>query len=242
MPGQSEKKEYKKYQERAIMKRILERQRECLLGYIMYVPEERKEDMPLLIYLHGAGERGIHLEHVERHGIPYLISAEKKEIPALVLCPQCPAEFVWNNIVRETKSLIDNTVKEWNIKKDRICITGSSMGGYGTWEMGMTYPEYFSAIAPVCGGGMQWRSQKLLTTPVKAYHGNRDDVVEIVNSRMMMKNLAESNAETELVEMDGFGHNDGIYEAYKNRDLIEWLLSKRRTNFEPVREAFSEAF
>ena len=116
------------------------------------------------------------------------------------------------------------------------------MGGYGTWEMGMTYPNYFSAIAPVCGGGMQWRFQKLLATPVKAYHGNRDDVVEITNSRLMMKNLAGSSARAELVEMDGFGHNDGIYEAYKNRDLIEWLLSKRRTNFELVREAFSEAF
>ena len=228
------------------MKRLLEKQNGNLPGYILYIPEKMTEksieEMPLLVYLHGAGERGTNLEHVERHGIPYLIHAENAEIPAIVLCPQCPAQFVWNNIVTEVKALIEKTVREWSIKKDRICITGSSMGGYGTWEMGMTYPDYFSAIAPVCGGGMQWRSQKLLTTPVKAYHGTRDDVVELINSRLMIKNLTDSSAGAELVEMDGFGHNDGIYEAYKNRDLIKWILSKRRVDFKPVSEVFGELF
>ncbi len=224
------------------MKRIMIEQGGFLLGHILYVPEKGCGKMPLLVYLHGAGERGNRLEHVEKHGVPYLIANENAEIQALVLCPQCPAQFVWNNIVEDVKALIDKVAADYGIKRDRICITGSSMGGYGTWEMGITYSNFFSAIAPVCGGGMQWRSEKLATTPVKAYHGNKDDVVELVNSELMMKNIMTHGGMAELVVLDGFGHNDGIYEAYKNRNLIDWMLKQRRTDFEPVKEVCSEFF
>ena len=224
------------------MKRLMFKQDGDIFGHMLYVPENMTNDMPLLIYLHGAGERGTNLEHVERHGVPYLIRNESAQIPALVLCPQCPAQFVWNNVVADVKKLIDKIVADYGVKRDRICITGSSMGGYGTWEMGITYPDFFSAIAPVCGGGMQWRSQKLITTPVKAYHGNKDDVVEIINSELMIKNIVSNGGNAKLCEMDGFGHNDGIYEAYKNRDLIEWILKQRRTDFEPVKEICWDLF
>ena len=142
----------------------------------------------------------------------------------------------------DVKLLIDKVAEDYGIKKDRICITGSSMGGYGTWEMGITYPNFFSAIAPVCGGGMQWRSEKLLSTSVKTYHGNKDDVVELVNSELMLKNIIAKGGTAELVVLDGFGHNDGIYEAYKNRDLMDWILKQRRTDFSPVKEVCSEYF
>ncbi len=212
------------------------------LGHILYLPNEMNADLPLLIYLHGAGERGTKLEHTERHGVPYLIAHDCVEIPAVVLCPQCPANFVWNNIVADVKRLIDRTVIEYGIKKDRICITGSSMGGYGTWEMGITYPDFFSAAAPVAGGGMQWRSQKLVNTPIKAYHGSLDNVVEPINSELMLKNLKNAGGVAELCILDGFGHNDGIYEAYAHTDLIKWLIGQRRTDFEPVPEICAELF
>ena len=224
------------------MNRVKVNQNSNFLGHIIYEPKSVTGETPLLVFLHGAGERGTKLDHIERHGIPYLIKNENAEIPALVLCPQCPAQFVWNNVVTDVKALIDKIVSDYNIKSDRICITGSSMGGYGTWEMGITYPNFFSAIAPVCGGGMQWRSQNLITTPVKAYHGNKDDVVEIINSQLMIKNILLNGGKAELCELDGFGHNDGIYEAYKNRDLIGWLLKQRRTNFEPVKEVCWDLF
>lgn len=224
------------------MKRLMVEQDGTILGHILYIPENMSAEMPLLVYLHGAGERGDKLEHVERHGVPYLIKNEGVEIPAVVLCPQCPAQFVWNNIVTDVKLLIDKVAEDYGIKKDRICITGSSMGGYGTWEMGITYPNFFSAIAPVCGGGMQWRSEKLLSTSVKTYHGNKDDVVELVNSELMLKNIIAKGGTAELVVLDGFGHNEGIYEAYKNRDLMDWILKQRRTDFSPVKEVCSEYF
>ncbi len=219
------------------MKRLMVEQDSPMLGYMLYIPGNVSVEMPLLVYLHGAGERGDKLEHVEKHGVPYLIKNENIEIPAVVLCPQCPAQFVWNNIVTDVKLLIDKVTENY-----RICITGSSMGGYGAWEMGITYPNFFSAIAPVCGGGMQWRSEKLVKTPVKAYHGNKDDVVELVNSELMLKNIIVKGGMADLVVLDGFGHNDGIYEAYKNRDLIDWMLKQRRNNFDPVKEVCSEYF
>ena len=224
------------------MKRIVIKRDGAMLGHILYVPEKISDKMPLLIFLHGAGERGTNLDHVERHGVPYLIRNENLQIPAIVMCPQCPAQLVWNNVVEELKALIDKIISDYSIKKDRICITGSSMGGYGTWEMGMTYPDFFSAIAPVCGGGMQWRAQKLVNTPVRAYRGSKDDVVDPVNSEMMIKNILSNGGNAELFVLDGFGHNDGIYEAYKNHDLIEWILKQRRTNFESVKEVCEEWF
>ncbi len=214
------------------------------LGYQLYLPEQFTKELPLLIYLHGAGERGEcteQLEHLERHGVPCMIR-EGREIPAIVLCPQCPEMFVWNNVVREVKSLIDRIVREYHVLKDRILLTGSSMGGYGTWEMGITYPNFFAAIAPVAGGGMQWRAQKLITTPVLAYHGEMDDVVEAVNSEMMVKQVQKFSGNAELHILPGLGHNEGIYDAYKNQKLIDWILVQRRTNFDPVEEVASGCF
>ncbi|MBO7344821.1 MAG: phospholipase, partial [Clostridia bacterium] len=123
------------------------------LQSLLFTPAEKVQNPPLIVYLHGAGERGENIEHLYRHGMPKLIKSGK-EIPAIVLCPQCPAQFVWNNIVERLKNLIDLIVEEYQISKDRIAITGSSMGGFGTWEMGLTYANYFSAIAPVAGGGL----------------------------------------------------------------------------------------
>lgn len=211
------------------------------LGYLIYLPEGAKENLPLLIYLHGAGERGTELEHLTRHGVPKMLS-EGYEPEAIVLCPQCPAQFVWNNVVREVKKLIDEVVSYYGIKNDRIMITGSSMGGYGTWEMGLTYPDFFAGIAPVCGGAMPWRAGNLRTTPVSTWHGDKDDTVALVNSELMVDAVNRTGGNATLHVLRGFGHNDGIEEAYYRTELLTWLLGQRRTDFTPVPEALSEYF
>lgn len=211
------------------------------LGYMLYLPEGAKENLPLLVYLHGAGERGEDLTHLTRHGIPKMLS-EGREFEAIVLCPQCPAPFVWNNVVREVKQLIDKVISEFEIKPDRILITGSSMGGYGTWEMGLTYPNFFAGIAPVCGGAMPWRAGNLRTTPVMTWHGDKDDTVASVNSELMVEAINRTGGKATLHVLKGFGHNDGIEEAYCRTELIAWLLCQRRIDFTPVPEAMSEYF
>ncbi len=210
------------------------------MNYKIFYPDEY-EDLPLLVYLHGAGERGTEISHLYRHGIPKLI-AEGREIGAVVLCPQCPAVYVWDNVVDRVKSIIDRVAEEFGTKKDRICITGSSMGGFGTFMMGKTYHHFFSAIAPVAGGGMSWRAANLRTTPVRALHGTADTSVPPVYSELMVNAVRASGGEAELILLDGMGHNDGIDYAYRSTDLVEWLLSKRRTDFTPVPEYCSQYF
>ena len=210
------------------------------MNYEVFYPEVY-EDLPLLIYLHGAGERGEKIDHVSRHGIPKLIG-EGREIPAVVLCPQCPAWAVWNNVVADVKRIIDSVVIEFGIKKDRICITGSSMGGFGTWMMGKTYPSFFAAIAPVAGGGMSWRTSKLRTTPVLAVHGVADTTVPIIYSELMVNGVNSSKGKAELISLEGMGHNDGIDFAYRSTKLIDWILAQRKEDFSEVPEVCSSMF
>lgn len=199
------------------------------------------KNKPLLIYLHGAGERGKNFEHVYRHGVPKLIK-EGLDINAVVLFPQCPAEFIWNNMVKELKSIIDNVVVEYGIPKDRIVLTGSSMGGYGTWEMAMCYPEMFAAIAPVAGGGVVWRTPKLLNTPVIAYHGEKDSVVPVSQSEIMVDFTNRNGGTAELNILKNKDHNDGIDYAYRETDLIQRLLSYQKYDFERVPEICENLF
>ena len=199
------------------------------------------KDKPLLIYLHGAGERGRNFDHVYRHGIPKLIK-EGRDINAVVLFPQCPGEFIWNNMVKELKAIIDDVAAEYGIHKDRILLTGSSMGGYGTWETAMCYPETFAAIAPVAGGGVMWRTGKLSKVPVMAYHGDEDTVVPVSQSEIMVDFTNRNGGNAELNILKGKGHNDGIDYAYRETELIERLLSYRKCDFSHVPEFCEEIF
>lgn len=212
----------------------------CPMNYLVFCPDNR-DDLPLLVYLHGAGERGQNWEHLYRHGIPKLID-EGSVYNAVVLCPQCPAESVWDNVVKELKQIIDSVAARYGISHDRICITGSSMGGFGTWMMALSYPNFFAAAAPVAGGGMSWRGGNLRTTPVRAYHGNEDSIVPIVYSQLMVDAVNTSGGNAQLISMEGLGHNDGIDEAYRNTELISWLLAQRRTSQEQIAETLSELF
>ena len=210
------------------------------MNYGVFYPDEYKE-LPLLVYLHGAGERGEVFEHLYRHAIPKLIN-DGREIPAIVLCPQGPRWAVWDNVVDRVKGIIDAVAEEFGVKKDRICITGSSMGGYGTWSMGLAYPNFFSAIGPVAGGGMAWRVPRLKTTPVYAAHGGCDISVLPVYSELMVDKVNKSGGSAKYLVLEGYGHNDGINYAYRETDLIDWLLSQRRTDFDYVPDMCEEYF
>ncbi len=213
---------------------------ELKMNYAVAFPSEYT-DLPLLVYLHGAGERGKRLEHVYRHGIPKLIGAGL-DVKAIVLYPQCPAGYIWNNMVKEVKALIDSVVAEYGVKRDRIVLTGSSMGGYGAWETAACYPETFAAIAPVAGGGVVWRTTKLKNLPVLVYHGSDDDVVPPSQSEIMAEFAARNGALVQLNILQGLGHNDGIDYAYEKTDLIERLLGYRKTDFSRVPEPCEELF
>ncbi len=204
------------------------------IGYYVYLPKDfKKEDKyPMIVFLHGAGERGNGKEDLELVKVNALCkyASEGKEYPAILLCPQCPKNFVWNNIVVELKALIDSVADEYGADKSRISITGISMGGFGTWEMGLTYPDFFSAIAPVCGGGLSWRCDLLKNTPVWAFHGDADDVVPPKNSYEMVDAVNAKGGHAKLTVFHGVGH--GSWDsAYLETNAVEWLLLQKRVNF-----------
>lgn len=199
------------------------------MGYWLYIPDDMNiidNKMPMIVFLHGAGERGCDLELVKNQGIPKMIS-EGKKVAAVVLCPQCPDDIVWNNIVFKIKCLIDSIAENQNVDKKRISITGLSMGGYGTWEMGLTFPTFFSAIAPICGGGMSWRAGLLKDMPIRAFHGGKDDAVPCSNSMEMVDAINDNGGCAELTIFHNVRH-DSWTAAYEKTDLIEWLIKTER--------------
>lgn len=204
-------------------------------------PNNSSGELPLLVYLHGAGERGIIHDHLLRHGVPRLIK-EGLELDAIVLAPQCPEWAVWDNVVSDVKHLIDDIVIGFGIKRDRITLTGSSMGGYGTFSLALAFPTLFAGIAPVAGGGMAWRAKRLTGLQVLAYHGEADPTVLPICSSMMTDAINAAGGKAELNILPGLGHNDGIDFAYRRTELIERLLQLRKTDFSRVYEPYEEYF
>ncbi len=213
------------------------------IGYYVYLPKDYSKDKryPLIVFLHGAGERGNgkdELHKINKHGLAKYAS-EGMDIPAILLCPQCPERIVWNNIVFELKALIDKTAKEYNADMSRITITGASMGGFGTWEMGLTYSNFFAGIAPICGGGLSWRCGNLCKTPIWAFHGDADNIVPLKNSVEMVDSVNKNGGSAKLTVFHGVAHNSWD-SAYLETKLIDWLLAQNREDFSKSKEAFDE--
>ncbi len=194
-------------------------------NYLVALPENRKkeEQLPMIVFLHGAGERGADVNKVKVHGLP---KTYEKHTPRgfIVLSPQCPENKVWDNYVEELMELIEFVAKEYNVDKKRISATGLSMGGFGTWSLGVTYPDYFSALAPICGGGMEWRANLLKDVPIKAFHGVLDDTVPVKRSIDMVKAVNRAGGKATITLYGKAGHNSWDL-AYTGSELVDWLIS-----------------
>ena len=196
------------------------------MNYLLYVPENKSEKLPMIVFLHGAGERGDDFDKIAVHGVPKYVE-RGMDIPAIVIAPQCPQDFIWNRLTVEVKELIDFAVAEYGADPERISITGLSMGGYGTWEMGMAYPGFFAALAPVCGGGISWNTGMIGKTPVWAFHGDADNVVPYNNSVEMCDTLKAKGGNVRLTLFHGVDHNSWE-PAYETTKLIEWLVAAKK--------------
>ena len=196
------------------------------LNYLLYLPKNANGKLPMIVMLHGAGERGDNFDLIPVHGVAKYVM-QGKEIDAIVIAPQCPNNFIWNHLTVELKELIDFAIEEYGADPDRISITGLSMGGYGTWEMGMSYPGFFSALAPICGGGVSWRVGAIGKTPVWAFHGDKDSAVPPVNSYEMCDRLKASGGNVRLTVFHGVEHN-AWEPAYETTKLIDWLVASHK--------------
>ena len=204
-----------------------------VLPYLLYTPADRKPDeaLPMIVFLHGAGERANAGEGKEElvavNGIPRYIKEGRFLPHAVVLCPQCPRDRVWNQITEPLKALIDRIAAAQKVDPDRITLTGLSMGGYGTWEMGISYPGFFAALAPICGGGISWRAAAIGKTPVFAYHGMLDETVPSRNSTEMCDALRAAGGNVDLTLFAYAAHHSWD-RAYLGTDLLSRLLAAKR--------------
>lgn len=198
------------------------------IGYLLYLPPGYGEDpahqWPLVMFLHGLGERGDDLERVKLHGPPKLIEAGQ-HFPFLVVSPQCPDTQWWPT--EDLIPLLDHLMREYRVDPDRVYLTGLSMGGYGTWQLAQKFPERFAAIAPICGGGIRALACRLKDMPIWAFHGAKDTVVPLSFSEEMVEAVRRCGGEAKLTVYPDATH-DSWTVTYENPELYEWLLSYRR--------------
>lgn len=207
--------------------------KEITLPYLLYLPENYTHEnkaWPLMIFLHGAGERGDSLELIKRHGPPKLVD-EKKDFPFILVSPQCPTESWWAEtyMLEALEGLVTHISKSFKVDADRIYLTGLSMGGFGTWHLATRYPDKFAAIAPICGGGVAYQAGALKHIPTWVFHGAKDDVVPLEQSKEMVEALEKAGGTVKFTVYPEAGH-DSWTETYANPALYEWFLSQRRAH------------
>ena len=199
--------------------------------YLTYIPEKyyKSGQMPLLLFLHGAGERGDSLPKVKTWGPPK-IAERNHDFPFLMIAPQCPQEKWWTDTSQITvlKNILNNTIAKYNIDTNRIYLSGLSMGGFGTWKLAYEIPTKFAAIAPVCGGGKTEWADKLSQIPIWAFHGEMDNTVPIERTKTMVQAIKmRSPEEIKMTLYPETGHFSWI-KAYNQSDLFKWLLSHEK--------------
>jgi predicted peptidase len=205
----------------------LDRAIKVTMKYLIYLPKDydQKESRPLMLFLHGAGERGNNLDLVKTHGPPKLIGAGK-QFPFIVVSPQCPNGRWWQSV--ELATLLDEIVEKYKVDQDRIYVTGLSMGGFGTWSLAAYQPNRFAAIVPICGGGEVYWADTLAHIPAWVFHGAKDPVVPPERSKKMVEALKKNGGDPKFAIYPEAGH-DSWTEAYNTPELYEWLLQQKRT-------------
>ena len=191
-----------------------------------------KSGWPLILFLHGAGERGSRLSAVTKHGIPK-VAPQIEGFPFLCVSPQCPAGETWQ--VEALLGLLEHVIKKHRVDPRRVYLTGMSMGGYGTWSLAAAQPKRFAAVAPICGGGDVVsvlladapRLRVLKTLPIWAFHGGKDEVVPVSESERMVDAFRKIGNSPKLTIYPNSAH-DCWTGTYENGELYSWLLSHRR--------------
>lgn len=204
----------------------LDTQVKVQMGYLLYLPKDydKQEKWPLVMFLHGAGERGDNLDLVKVHGPPKLAAAGK-DFPFILVSPQCPKDMWWEPI--ELVALLDDLGSKYKVDADRVSVTGLSMGGFGAWRLAAYAPQRLAAIAPVCGGGEPYWARQFAHLPVWAFHGAKDNVVPQERSTAMVEALKKEKATPKFTVYPDAGH-DFWTETYNNPELYAWLLAQKR--------------
>ncbi|MFL0267456.1 prolyl oligopeptidase family serine peptidase [Candidatus Clostridium radicumherbarum] len=202
------------------------------LNYLLYTPKDYNEDVkfPLVMFLHGSGERGDNLELLKLHGIPKLIS-QGKDFPFIAISPQCPSSVCLTELTEDLNLLIEDIISNYSVDPEKIYLTGISMGGFAAWKLACKHPEKFAAILPICGG--PWNAcydeeiSNLKDIAVWAFHGAKDEVVPIEGTKAIIDNLRAIGNNAKFTVYPDLGH-DSWSLTYENPEVYSWLLNQKK--------------
>lgn len=220
-------------------------------GFRVFIPKHwtRKKKSPVILFLHGAGERGDDNLAQTRVGIGPSILRQQETLPFIIVMPQCPRNRWWTEPDMQAQALkaLDQTIKEFNGDPQRTYLTGLSMGGYGSWVMAANNPTRFAAVAVVCGGvrppprvsapqptdGVTAAADpygavaaRIGKTPVWVFHGGADPVVPVSESRKMVEAIKAAGGSVRYDEYEGVGHNSWD-KAYAEAEIFTWMLAQK---------------
>ncbi len=195
-------------------------------SYMLYKPQLLQTKKPLIVFLHGSGEKGTDLEKVKSHGpLKYV---QNNKMDAFILAPQCPEDEYWES--ESLHQLIQKIVKENNIDTSRIYLTGLSMGAWGAWNLAFAHPDTFAALVPICGfvdRVPMIENCKIAAIPTRIFHGLMDDVVDANYSVSIYKKLKPCSKDIELTLFEDANH-DSWTRVYDNSKIYEWMLQQSK--------------
>lgn len=196
--------------------------------YFVHLPPDYEADpkkqWPLILFLHGSGERGYDVNLVTRTGLPQDID-QRKDFPFIVVAPQVSPGDWWS--LPELKDLLAQVEKKYRVDASRIYLTGLSMGGYASWAFAADSPGLFAAVVPICGGGDPQDAARLKDLPIWVFHGGQDDAVPIERSQEMVDAIKKAGGNPKFTIFPDDGHNSWT-DAYATPELYEWLLKQQK--------------
>jgi predicted peptidase len=198
-------------------------------AYVVYVPRgyTPEQAWPLVVSLHGMGERGDDGWLQTEVGIGRAIRRNADRFPCLVVMPQCSDEVYWDKATADIDTALADTRSDYNVDPACIYLTGLSMGGFGAWIYGVLHVDTFAALIPICGGGNPADAPKLAQIPIWVFHGADDDKVPVQKSREMVAAIQKAGGNIKYTEFRGVDHNSWD-PAYDDPATMKWLLKQRK--------------
>ncbi len=206
------------------------------LRYLLYPPVGDVQDAyPLIIFLHGIGERGDDLDLVKIWGLPKETEAGMIALPAYIAAPQCPDDVYWTEIPDRLDAMLDDLLANYPVDADRVYLSGFSMGSFGTWTWALKRPERFAALMPVGGNGY-WKTftlEKIDFSPLKAMpiwmvHGAADATVPVSGADEFAAALIAVGANFGYTRYPDATHVGTSDRAFRDMDIYRWMLAQKR--------------
>lgn len=223
-------------------------QKEEIFHYRLLRPAKVEPEVkyPLIVFLHGAGERGADNKSQLLYLPESMTQAERRaKFPCFVYAPQCRSEKRWVEVhwgdkqstsmkpkpggqMRMAIAALEQVLQTEPVDRSRVYLTGLSMGGYGSWELAARLPDLFAAVAPICGGGDEATAKVLAPVPIWAFHGDADRAVPVIRSRRMIDAIKAADGNIKYTEYPGVGHNSWGRAYHDDSGLLDWMFQQRR--------------